>query len=253
MSHVSLSFVIDEIRANLGIEEIPEFINDDIRKVIVNRTLPLFSSYYPLIIPYLLNTDDPGTSVEGFDNRYRIEPPGGLTIRNVGRLAQGEEKFFNGISGMMQGPTSRFTFTQYAWNTMLDQVHADIWSSISLPDRIIFQPPNMIDLITGYNNGFSNRFAGQYALKLECNHHENLTTIKPNLFDRFFLDLAWAQFRIYLYPLRKRFENMQTEFGEIILGMTDELQSGRDDLKELREQMRSDARKQGRRVKVYTA
>jgi hypothetical protein len=250
--HVSMSTAIGYIYDSLGLEEIPELTKDQIERIILTYAVPAFSSFYPLTIPYTINTEDKAYRVKDMPNAYRIHLVPELTIRNVEKSQFNETTADPGISGRVYGNQNSFNFARFASGLMMDQVMMDIWSASLIPDAVHFHPPNIVQIHTGRSTPgrIDTATFGQYAVLLKTDHMPDLSTIHPNLFEKVFLELCWIEFRRYLFPIRKRFETMSTPFGEIVMGMVDKLESAADEKRELFERLRIMAPK-SRRRKVY--
>jgi hypothetical protein len=239
-----------------GKEEMPEFTYADVRNIITERVRPWFSGFYPHLVPYILDTSNESLRVPGFENTFKLPDVfNGLTIRNVETASHNNTRFEMGVGGSIQGPHTNFNWTHIAAQLMIDQNIADILSAMRFPDSVNFYPPNMVRIFPGTHSGAlftaSGGTFGYFGLIVHLDHAEDLTTIHPNLFDKVFLEACWIHVRMYLYPIRKRFENLNTPFGEIVMGMVDDLASAKDELKEMSAQLREKA-PASRRRKMFS-
>lgn len=249
--HVSLSTAVQYILDDLGLDNEFETVQE-VSDIITKFPLKKFSAYFPFYVPYLIDSRKDQMRDVG-PNTYIINnPQPDLTIRAVDSLHQGQNRFVGGSGGDVSGAVESFGYVEFAWNLMMDQATIDVWSAASLPDRLQFIAPNMVRIISGHGESFSSRYSGQYAVRLHMDHPTDLTTIRPNLFDKFFLEYAYAWFKRTAYGKRKRFENLSTPLGEIVMGRIDEFSSARDEIKELEEKMRNDVANSPGRRKVYS-
>lgn len=227
--------VLRNIEIDLGFKFTAiELSHEEIIDVIKLRTLPTFSKYFPYQERVVVrrSTD----LVEGYTNRFHIRSE--YDIININNVVNVNSRTFiaDNISA-----TPHPAYGQGLGSFLERQVVSDLSSGSTNPSTWIYYHPNMIEIAP---------LIGENML-IVCNvvHPDTFITIPTNM-EEIFMELASIDVRASLYPIRNRFNNMETTFGQLDLFM-ESLESAKDERRELIERMQASLIKTPRRKKLW--
>jgi len=222
--------LIEIIKMTLGASHIPFEIDDDgIMDIIRLRTLPSFSKSFPHM--EIVDVDP---------IRDRINPSeyGKYFLRSDLKVTGVAKAFRN-----EQATQFRNMYGAQITNLFDYQAFMDSISAVYTPDTWAFHPPNIIEMFPKYYN------ADQLLVVAKCEHPDHLMTIPEGLRDEF-IDLALADVKIALYPIRKRFASVNSTYGNIELNL-EVLENGREERKEILEKWHREFFKEPNRKKIF--
>jgi len=224
------SKVLKHIELMLGAtHQILEFDADDIMNIIFEKSLPTFSIYYPYFCEHTVKYKE--CEVKNRAGRYYLKT--NLEIIGVSKLLTNNAYNVSGshIAGLLSGdPVTR-------------QIEADMASMYYQPTTFEFHAPNMIEIFP------KSSWYADFFVELKCVHPNHMMTIPVALRDEF-LDLCLYDVRMALYPIRHRYQNINTTFGSIEMFM-EKLDSAEEDRKELISRWRENFFKSSKRRKIF--
>jgi len=221
--------VLQSIEKNLGASfQVLELTNEDILNILVEETIPTFSTYYPF---YTLIQIDPNKDAVPYRyNTFYIKTD--LELIGVSKI-MAENYMGNG------GLPMAF----YDSDPVNRQMTADVASMYLQPITFDFEEPNIVSIYP------KTQLMGKFMLEVKAYHPSHMATI-PVAMRNEFLEMALYDVRIALYPIRHKFQTINTTFGSIELFM-DKLESAQDDKKTLMEKWRSNFYKSAKRRKIF--
>ncbi len=187
-----------------------EISQEEMMRVVYEESLITYSKYFPYIYKSKLkaaNRISPRSNTYRFDDGDHLEI---LGIRNY-------------ISSSRENHGSdRLALTS---NPIATQLSLDYSSAVRTPSTFLFEPPNLVSV---YPNIMPH---GDMLIRVKAVHPMHFKTIPMNMRDQF-LKLALYDVLQTLYPLRHRFESMNTPYGSIqpFMEMVDAAESNRNDL-----------------------
>jgi hypothetical protein len=212
---LSPTMVLRFINSQLGstVQTI-ELSEQEIMRVVFQQSLHTFSQYFPFLPIVTLSKDD---RINGNHMEYRIPNAWNLQILSLHKYyLTSESRFGTGwIAPIISNPIDA-------------QLLSDRYSMFVTPLIIDYYPPNRLAIKQNYYNA-----SGYLTVQFKAVHPEHLKTIEPNLRDDF-LQLAFYDVCISLYPLRHRFTTINTIYGSLE-PFTELLDSAEDKRKELLE------------------
>lgn len=197
-SHNGLSptMVIRHLRSKLGaLVQTLELSDQEMMRVIEQETLPTFSKYFPFLPMVTLTDKD---KIDGNYMQYRLPNEWNLQILSVHNwFSMAEGKFGTGwIAPILTNPID-------------SQIVQDRYSMYTTPLVVTFYPPNRVEI----NQNFYH--ASEYlTIQFKAVHPNHMKSIDPNLRDEF-LQLAFYDVCIKLYPLRHRFNTISTAYASL--------------------------------------
>lgn len=212
---LSQTMVLRYLHSKLGTYVQKQELNDkQMMRVVMQQTLHTFSQYFPFLPMVTLSDKD---RINGNCMEYRIPNDWNLQILSLHKYyMNAENKFGLGwIAPIVSNPIDA-------------QLAADRYSMFVTPLTIDYYPPNRLAIKQNYYNA-----SGYLTVQFKAVHPEHLKTIEPNLRDDF-LQLAFYDVCISLYPLRHRFTTINTIYGSLE-PFTELLDSAEDKRKELLE------------------
>lgn len=216
---LSPTMVLRFLHSKLGsLVQTIELDDQEMMRVVFQQTLPTFSQYFPFLPMCTLSASD---RVDGNFMEYRLPNPWNLQILSLHKYyLSSESRFGTGwVAPIVTSPVD-------------SQLLADRYSMFVTPLIIDFVPPNKLVLKQNYYN------ASDYlTVQFKAVHPEHMKTIQPNLRDDF-LQLAFYDVCIALYPLRHRFTSISTAYGSLE-PFTEILDSAKDERSSLLEKWRS--------------
>lgn len=223
------SMVLQSIERNLGATlQVLELSTEEIMDVIRHETLPTFSKYYPFYT--LLKIHPIEDKVPNRFNAFYIKTD--FELLGVSKILA-ENYMGNGglpLANIDSDPINR-------------QFTADIASMYIQPITFDFEEPNIVSVYP------KSALMGTFMLEIKVVHPDHMATIPLSMRDEF-LKLALFDIRTTLYPIRHRFANINTTFGNIELFM-DKLESASDDREALLEKWRANFYKSSKRRKIF--
>ena len=193
---LSSTEVLRYINRRLGASvQLLELSEKDMMNVVYQETLPTFSQYFPFLPTCVLTAKD---RIGKSKTEYRIPNPWNLEILGIHKYVLSSNEALGGgwISPFLANPI----------DSMLT---SDRLSYLVTPLIVNFLPPNRIQIKQNYYNLIYN-----ICICFKCTNPRHLKTIQPNLRAEF-LELCYYDVLLSLYPIRKRFENISTPYGQI--------------------------------------
>lgn len=211
---LNMAKAIRTIKRRLGILYFKLPIPDeDLIEVLEDDTLGVFSTYYPLYVPYVMNLNkckiDDRNNIYKIDTRMLGEGMDIITVEDINYDAY--------RSGLPVGYTTDvFDYSTITAGMNLQAVMNNpiTWDFI-YPDKL-----KIDDELSGYVDG-------EVILSLGVKHNKSLASIPPGLEETFYR-LALLDVQIFLYNNLKHFTGIDTTFGQIDLKI-DEWSSADDD------------------------
>lgn len=187
-----------------------ELTEEEIMRVVFQETLLTFSKYYPYVYQAKLTNAD---LINKSTSRWRIPNDDKLTIMGV------HKAFSNGNNHNIGG------LIPYTMDPFDSQITRDIASMTMTRFTWEFFQPNEFTLKPVIIN------SRDISVFIKAVHPQHLKTIGLDMRD-VFLQLALYDVLISLYPIRHRFENMNTAYGQIqpFLEMVDSAKGEREEL-----------------------
>lgn len=229
---INSTYIIQYIEKMLGyhFNEL-EIDSEEILNNIKQDTLITYSKYFPYQKNILLNEAD---KVKGREGAYYINTK--LKILGVSQVVTNNTAFtdpYLSVANIRQGSLDRFSMIQMAdFSSMYNN---PLTFSFEHPNVVVIQP-TLID-------------ASNTLVKINAVHPDNFSTIPYNMIDNF-LELCVLDTKIVLYPIRHRFNNLNTVYGSIEL-FIDDLQDAADKKKDLIENWRKTSIRQTNRKKLF--
>lgn len=221
--------VLQYIEMNLGASiQILELTPEEIMETVTKVTLPTFSLYYPHF--HMIRVKPKEDAVPGRFNCFYLK----TDFEIIGVTKVLSENYL-GNQGL--------PMAYYDSDPINRQMTADIASMFFQPLTFDYESPNILSVYP------KTLLTGQLEVQLKVVHPSHLGTIPFSLREEF-LECALVDVRRALYPIRQRFQQINTTFGNIELFM-DKLESANDDRKEILQRWRENFMKTSRRKKFY--
>jgi hypothetical protein len=207
-----------------------ELSEEEMMRVVFQESLPTYGKYYPYKYRISVTAEDflPDTL-----NTYRIPKSDRLEIIGI-------HKVF--LANLVQFGS---TIAPVSMNPFESQMFNDFVSMTVTPITWQYLPPYEITLfpkIINYQNAI---------LEVKALHPKHLKTIPMNMRDEF-LKLCLYDVLLSLYPLRHRFESLNTVYGTLI-PFLDMVDSAKDDKETLLEKWRTDFLKNSTSKRIFIA
>lgn len=225
-----LNFI--ERKFGYGFNEL-ELNPDDILSTIRMETLPTYSKYFPYIIDHLINPLE--DKVPNYENRYYLK------VEDYTVLGVAEVFLSNTYYGDIVGLGYSAAVTN---NGAEAQMVQDILSANRVPVTHKYYAED--ESVAVYPGGLMNK---SVLCRIKVVHPDDFSTIPLNMRDEF-LKLCLYDVQEAIYPLRRRFANLQTAFGNIEL-FVDDLAEATSRKEELFEKWRRNIIKAPNRKKLY--
>lgn len=221
--------VLQYIELNLGASlQVLELDANEIMDVVRTQTIPTFSIYYPNYKLVMVHPSEDKVP-DRFNTFYLKTEEEIIGVSKV--LAEN----YMGNSGL--------PLAYYDSDPVNRQMTADIASMFLQPITFAYESPNIVSVYP------KTQLLGNFTVEVKTVHPEHLATIPYGLRLEF-LECALYDVRIALYPIRQRFANINTTFGNIELFM-DKLDSAFDDKKQLLEKWRGSFNRSSRHRKIF--
>lgn len=189
-----------------------ELSSKEMMRVVEQQSLATFSQYFPF--KPICNITD-ADKIAGSMTEFRIPNPWNLQLLSIHKYYFGAQNQFAGgwIAPFLSNPVD-------------SQLLNDRISMFVTPDILEFWPPNKIIVKQNYYN-----ISGQLAVQFKAVHPFHMKTIEPNLRDEF-LHLCLYDVLISLYPMRHRFQTINTVYGSLepFFEMVDQAENNRKEL-----------------------
>lgn len=231
---MNTSQLLTDIKMDLGIYALRLPFDDPdkvLLDVVINRTIPVFSTTLPDIIEMyfdcnILRVSDNGTNKGIYRTSNGSEGEVDATILGsdlIVRLPDFMErtllfvkdiKFRNQYGGMYSVPFNQGHMSPFYNNMMMAKASLDLMSTASPSITIEFKKPNMLKI---YN---MTSLTPQIMIELAVTHASNLSTISPTSQENFY-KLALLDVKRFLYNAMKHYTELQTAFGTVNLRIDD--------------------------------
>jgi hypothetical protein len=203
----SMGGVIDYIYSELGVSHRRTEIKGlKLQEVIVKRTLPVYSKYFPYTCSVMLREAD---AVPGESSQYFI--PTELPVIGVIGVADGGNRPAILESSSPRRGVSGAGYIDTMGAILATRETADISSLIMMPVTTRFIPPKIVEILP--HSRYSNS-----ALAIKCVHPETLHTININMID-YFQDLALYDVLIANRAILEKFQTISSGYGDIQLNL----------------------------------
>lgn len=234
--YLNSTSILRYIEKRLGYKfEDLEIDSEDIIENIYQESLPTFSKSFPYMVRHLINPYN--DLVPTFKNRYYIKLEEPFICFGINKVFLSNDMIGDDLVGMQTINTG---------SSYQSQLMADMISACRVPVTFdYFNEDNSVEI---YPNSITN---AKILTECKCVHFKDFSTIPFTLMEEF-KKLAFYDTEIALLPLRKRFSNLSTAFGniELFIGELEEADSKRTELLEL---WRKNFAKSSKRKKIYIA
>jgi len=237
-SAFNLNYVMDTIYMRMGgLCRTVEVKGMDMATIIVYQAIPLYSKYFPKEDIVIIN---PSAQVPGREGFYYVksDTPIMSVSRAIGlmdtRSTMGTMAGYNAGRNLSTVDTIQtmcsITGSATLSYTLIDHFNLNNYAAAStLPITTRFHPPNIVEF-------FPKQDYQGAGLVLFTMHKNTLETIGWNMADEF-TTCAWLVYVQALKAIFKKYEKIQSIFGEINLDM-EQFNSVESDLKDLQEKWR---------------
>jgi len=208
-----------------------ELTDDEMMEIVLNESLVTYSKFFPYRYRMLITAKD--SIGGGYSNTYLIPNEDRLEIFGIHRVYLDNVNQFGGtVLPIVNDP-----FTSQLLN--------DYLSSVITPTTFEFQPPNIVTIRPKIE------IAGSAMLEVKAVHPKHLKTIGIEMRDEFY-KLAYYDILQSLYPLRHRFESLNTPFG-VIQPFLEEIDQAEANRRELLDSWRENMLRQANVKKLWIA
>lgn len=176
--------------------QVIELSEDEIMRIVFQESLPTFSKFFPW--KYKTNVHCWKDKVPGTRNKFFLKDIDKLQILGTSRIWLDNVAYY----GSSQVTLNLDPFSY--------QLMSDAISATTTPITVLYEQPNIVEIHPYIES------LGEALIELNCVHPSHLTTIGLDMRDHF-LNLAYLDILVSLLPLRKRFENISTPYGQISL------------------------------------
>lgn len=229
-SGVTPTIVLRYLNRMLGtlVQEL-EISEEEMMRVVFQESLPTFSKYFPY--RYRMTITNENILDKKYPNAYLIPNEDRLEITGIHDIW---------LDNMNQFGGSLLPLTNDPFQS---QLLADQLSMRITPTTFEFRPPNVVIIRPRIYN------LGSAMIEVKAQHPKHLKTIPMDMRDQF-LRLCLDDVLLTLYPIRHRFENYNTPYGQLapFFSMVDNAQS---DKEQLLEQWKSEFLKQGNVKRIW--
>lgn len=203
------TIVIRHIRRQLGaIAYDLELSDEEMMQVVFQHTLPVFSTYFPYRYRVLVGPKD---EIVAGKACYLLPNEDNMEIVGISKVSLGNYYGYNYTSTMTQGLSNPYN----------NQIFNDFMSQTQTRVTWHYLPPNHIEIYPRILD------QSKALITVKAIHPKHLRSIKQTLRDEF-LKLAYLDVLESLYPIRKRFETLNSTYGNIQLFM-DSVERAHDD------------------------
>lgn len=221
----NMSSVLTRIKSTLGLYTIAlpfENVDQVLSDIIINVTLPVFSTYSPYREKLRVDTKEL-TELERADSYQTFLLPDWknkhiIMVEDV----EYDETMLSGF-GYYGGFTPFFT-NNMLQQSLLANVGANISRSMIPKMTFEYEHPRKLRIWNLFNSC-------KLVLKVCCMHHPSLASISPTTFESFY-KLALLDVEMFLYNTMKHYNNVESAYGRIDLKI-DEWQNAEAERKEL--------------------
>ena len=205
-----------------------EIDQEGLMRIVYQETLQTYSKFFPYLYKVRLTHRD---LIEGKTSSYRQPRSEILEINGIGRVW---------VSNLTRYGSTMVPLTM---NPFAGQIFEDAMSMTLTPQTFRYEPPYTLDIYP--------RLVGKTEATVEVKavHPYHLKTIHISMRDEF-LRMALLDVLVSLYPIRHRFENLTTPYGQI-MPFFDMVDRAGEEREQLIEQWRSKALRTGTRQKIF--
>ena len=187
-----LRYINERLGASVQLLELSE---KNMMDIVYQQSLPTFSQYFPFRpICNLTDKDRIGNS----KTDYRIPNPWNLQILSIHKYVLSSSSL--GANGWI---------SPFLSNPVDSMLASDRLSYLVTPFVLEFFSPNKIVVKQNFYNLVFN-----ISVCFNTVHPRHMKAIQPNLRAEF-LELCYYDVLLALYPIRKRFENISTPYGQL--------------------------------------
>ena len=210
-----MTLLLNRIERQLGLSVLPlpdGLKKDDWARIIVEDTIPVFSSYFPYEIITLV---DPRESKDGYAFIDKDLPEGTriLGVRDISWESYRSDPRVDRFGVQMY--SLDWMSRAYACDDIaLTATGNDLMSLFNLGIYIEFLYPNKIKLVSV--NGFPISQYRPFPIKLLIEHLPNLSSLSPTMMETF-MKLAKADIAIAIWNVLKYYDNMDTAYATLAL------------------------------------
>ena len=206
---LSWSFVVERVKEELALpfQEL-EYNDEQIKDYLQRNALKKFTTFFPQKWRLTLNAADPDIKVPGRTSEFYLIDPDDREIYNVVEFIPTlGDNIINGHPYF-----GAWSFSELPeWSLQVFQANnLATFSNFNYTTEFIY--PNQVRI--------SPTFAGTCVLEYERSHDPELSTIPTDLHD-LFTDLCYGMFGMMVGRIRKKYQNVQTPFGEIAINGDD--------------------------------
>lgn len=207
------TIVIRHIRRQLGaIAYDLELSDEEMMQVVFQHTIPTFSKYFPYRFRVMVGPKD---EVVAGKACYILPNEDNLEIMGISKVSLGNYYGYNYTSTMTQGFADPYNTQLFNDFVALTQTRVT-WHYLA-PNHVEIYPRIMDQ--------------NKALITVKAIHPKHLRSIKHSLREEF-LQLAYLDVLESLYPIRKRFETLNSSYGSIQLFM-DSVERAHDNREEL--------------------
>lgn len=229
----NLTDCVRYIHRNLGSKVIiPELTPGEIVRIVTQESLKTFSKFFPHVVRIPLSDEHKIPNKLGFYKIPNMEDLEAIKIRSY--FANNSYAFTNGVATI---PMSL--------NPIGSQMYSDYLSAVSTPITFNYWVPDIIETYPKHG-----RF-NDVLIEIETVHPDHLRTIGIKFRDHFYR-LALLDVLISLQPIRGRFQNLSSEYGNISL-MMDRIDSAASEREQLIQTFETQSLFSGNKKRVWFA
>jgi hypothetical protein len=211
MAYQNWNNLLGFIKSKLGASvNFLEFSDEDIVNHIKEQTLPSFSQFHPLRGWRLIDASHriPADSITEFNNEtYRL--PVDITTRQIVGVRQIYHTPDRILTQMFS--IGRHTLFADPRDVVMTNTFSDMIAFLQPVQSFHFEPPDIIRLSLEIET---------QGVILEINFvHDKLETIPVDTYNSYFKKMALKDICENLIAVRSKYENMQSQFGEINLNI----------------------------------
>lgn len=210
---LSATMILRYINSALGSSvQTLELSPKEFMRVVFQQSIPTFSQFFPFLPIVNLSKEN---EIDGQVTEFRIPNPWNLSLLSLHKYYVGsDQRFGNGwVAPLVTNPVDA-------------QLLNDRASMFVTPLIIDFWPPNRLVIKQNFYHLYD-----RLAIQFKAVHPTHMKTIEANMRDDF-LHLCLYDVLISLYPMRHRFQTINTPYGalEPFFEMVDTAQEKRDAL-----------------------
>lgn len=235
---ITMSSSLNHIYRKLGLSLMPSpLLAEHYEKMILEESLPTFSTYYPYLYKVMVYPDQHQVPMEN-GKFYLIPEDENIEIIGV------KEYYRAGLNDEFFIDSLQYTRTQNPYDVMAVQSLHNVASATTMPDTFLYYSPNIIEIFPK-----STRQVAKLIVTTKAVHPAHLMTIPSTLREQW-NKLIEYDAKISAYELLKNVDGAQTPFGNIDLKV-DRWADAEDKRDQLLELWHSKAIREPNRKKIY--